>query len=138
HVLPPRVAQVLLQLRPEGAVIPEPVDPAVDLARLVDEPPALAERHDRIHRLRLPRGRVCHRFVLLKGGTIGSGPPPPNRPRPPHPPPDDPAPPGPGRRPRRRRRQRRRPRRARAPGGPVPAHGDPPDAHGEPRRARRG
>src|SRR5262249_52993630 len=61
HVLPPRLLHVPLQFHPERAVVPEPVDAAVDLRGLVDEPHVLAElgelRHVdlRRHRRTLPR-----------------------------------------------------------------------------------
>ena len=51
HALPPEGLQVVLELRAEGAVVPEPVDAAVDLARLEDEPPTCAERHEVVHLL---------------------------------------------------------------------------------------
>jgi hypothetical protein len=57
-VLPPRFAQVLLQLRAERTVIPKAVDAAVDLGGLINEPAALAERHDLIHAL------GGHRYVI--------------------------------------------------------------------------
>src|ERR1039457_2537404 len=49
HVVPPAVADVLLQLGAHGAEVEEPVDPAVDLGGLEDESAALAQRHDRFH-----------------------------------------------------------------------------------------
>ena len=43
HVRPPGVFDVLLQLDAERAVVPEPVDAAVDFRRLEDEPAVLAK-----------------------------------------------------------------------------------------------
>src|SRR5262245_23767825 len=43
HVVPPGVLDVLLQLDAERSVVPEPVDAAVDFARLKDEPAPPAE-----------------------------------------------------------------------------------------------
>ena len=48
-VAPPGVLDVPLQLDAQRAVVPEAVDPAVDLARGEDEPPALAERDQLVH-----------------------------------------------------------------------------------------
>ena len=49
HVVPPAVADVLLQLGAERAVVEETVQPAVDLRRLEDETAALRERDDVVH-----------------------------------------------------------------------------------------
>jgi len=50
HVAPPRLFDVSLQLDAQGAVVPEAADPAVDLARLKDEPAPFAQRNDLFHR----------------------------------------------------------------------------------------
>jgi hypothetical protein len=46
---PPERLQVVLELDAERPVVPEPVDPAVDLARLEHEPTPGAERDDVLH-----------------------------------------------------------------------------------------
>ena len=51
HVVPPRVADVSLQLDAERAVIPKTVQPAVNFRRLKQESAAFAERNNLIHRL---------------------------------------------------------------------------------------
>src|SRR6185295_4710341 len=56
HVVPPAIAQVLLELGPERAVVPESVESAVQVRRLVDEAAALAERHDLLHGFGRHRG----------------------------------------------------------------------------------
>src|SRR5262249_29721618 len=48
-VTPPGLLDIALQLHAERAVIPEAVDPAIDLARGEDESPALAERDQLVH-----------------------------------------------------------------------------------------
>ena len=48
-VVPPRVFDVALQLGAGGAVVPEPVDTAVDFAGLEDEAAPFAERDDFVH-----------------------------------------------------------------------------------------
>src|SRR5256886_12206023 len=55
-VAPPHALDVVLQLDAERAVIPARGDAAINLARLEDEAPALAERDDQvqIHRLASP------------------------------------------------------------------------------------
>ena len=49
HALPPEVFDVALQRGAEGAVVPETVEPAIDLAGLEDEAAALAKAHDLFH-----------------------------------------------------------------------------------------
>jgi hypothetical protein len=49
HVVPPAVADVLLQLGAERAVVEEAVEPAVDFGGLEDEAAALGERDDGVH-----------------------------------------------------------------------------------------
>src|SRR5262249_36753872 len=59
-VPPPEVPDVPLHLHPEGAVVPGRAEPAVDLARLEDESPPLAEGDERVHvdhGSSLPHGR---------------------------------------------------------------------------------
>ena len=46
HTIPPNGLQVVLELDAQRAVVPEPVDAAVDLARLKDEAAPRAQRHD--------------------------------------------------------------------------------------------
>src|SRR5262249_30269655 len=53
---PPGITQVVLELHAERAVVPEPVDPAVDLRRLEDEAAPLAERHQALHQRGAGRG----------------------------------------------------------------------------------
>ena len=48
HRPPPGALDVVLELDPERAVVPDRVDAAVDLARREDEAAALGERHDRV------------------------------------------------------------------------------------------
>ena len=50
HVLPPGVLHVALQFNAERAVIPEPVDTAIDLRPLEDEPTPLAQGRQRVQR----------------------------------------------------------------------------------------
>ena len=52
HRLPPRVPQIAPQLGSEWAVVPEPVEAAVDFGRLKNKPAPLAEAHDLFHALR--------------------------------------------------------------------------------------
>src|SRR5947208_3530850 len=58
---PPGVLDVPLELDAERAVVPEAVDPAVNLARPEDEPAPLAKRDELLHvhgrHRRLPFGR---------------------------------------------------------------------------------
>jgi hypothetical protein len=51
HVAPPHLLDVPFQLYTERTVVPEPADPAVDLARLKDEPAPFAQGNDLLHRL---------------------------------------------------------------------------------------
>src|SRR5437763_10709951 len=51
HVVPPGVAEVVLEQDAQRAVVPEAVDPAVDLRGGVDEAAALAEGDDGVHGL---------------------------------------------------------------------------------------
>src|SRR5205823_7845899 len=60
HCAPPVIFQVALQLDPERAVIPRAVEPAVNFARLKDEPAALAQAHNLFHALGV--GRRAHYF----------------------------------------------------------------------------
>jgi hypothetical protein len=48
HRPPPRPLDVVLELDPERAVVPDRVDAAIDLARRVDEAAPLRERDDRL------------------------------------------------------------------------------------------
>ncbi len=50
HVAPPGVLDVALELDAERTVVPAARQPAVDLARLEDEPAPLGEVHDLLHR----------------------------------------------------------------------------------------
>src|SRR6185295_16742318 len=50
EVPPPDPLDVALELDPQRAVVPARARAAVDLARLEDEPAALAERDERVHR----------------------------------------------------------------------------------------
>src|SRR4029453_11249672 len=49
HHVPPCVAEIVLELHAERAVVPEAVDAAIDLGRLEDEAAPLAERHQALH-----------------------------------------------------------------------------------------
>src|SRR5215471_18609020 len=49
HVAPPRLLDVALQFHPERPIVPEAVQAAVDLARLKEEAPTLAQRHQFFH-----------------------------------------------------------------------------------------
>ncbi len=60
HVVPPAVADVLLQLGPERAVVEEAVEAAVDFGGLENEAAALGERDNVVHRDGGGRGRVGH------------------------------------------------------------------------------
>ena len=70
HVAPPGVAQVVLELNAERAVVPEPVDAAVDIGRREHEAAALGERHDAFHAF-----AACGlgHPLLLPPGRRGSG-----------------------------------------------------------------
>ena len=48
--LPPGLLHVVLELAPEGTVVPEPRHAPVDLGGVVNEPAALAQRAQRIQR----------------------------------------------------------------------------------------
>ena len=52
-IVPPCVFDVALQFRARWAVVPEAVDPAVNLRRLKNEPAPLAQRDDFVHRASL-------------------------------------------------------------------------------------
>src|SRR5262245_6728636 len=51
HVAPPDLLDIALQLDAERAVVPEPVQPTVDLASLEEKPAPLAQRDDLVHLL---------------------------------------------------------------------------------------
>ena len=65
EVAPPQVLDVLLELAAERAVVVEPVEAVVDLARAEDEAALAAELHDLVHR------RALH----LRGVEARPGPP---------------------------------------------------------------
>ncbi len=61
HVVPPAIADVLLQFHAQRAVIPKAVDAAVNFGRLENETASFAERNDLFHQftgLRLSHRRV--------------------------------------------------------------------------------
>src|SRR6185436_9335432 len=67
HGFPPEVAQVVLELDAEWAVIPEAVDAAVDFRGLEDEAAALAEGDQLLHQRRACR--CGHRGAYLSRGA---------------------------------------------------------------------
>ena len=60
--LPPGIAQVVLQLDAQGAVVPEAVEPAVDLGGGEDEAAPLAQRGKFVHGY----GLLAHRSRILR------------------------------------------------------------------------
>ena len=58
HVVPPSLLQIPFQLDPQRAVVPKPLDAAVDFAGLKKESTSLAKRHDFFHRLHWVRHAV--------------------------------------------------------------------------------
>lgn len=51
HVVPPRIADIPLQLHAERPVVPKAVEAAINLGRLKQESAAFAERNNLVHRL---------------------------------------------------------------------------------------
>src|SRR5438477_3565454 len=51
--LPPILLEIIFKLDPKRAVIPHPVEPAINLARLENEPAPLAQTDDFLHSLRI-------------------------------------------------------------------------------------
>ncbi len=76
HGAPPRVAQVALQFRAEGAVVPEAVDAPVDFGALENETASFRERNDLFHLrdffgLAHKGGRKCARPRQLSSRKSG-------------------------------------------------------------------
>ena len=73
HRPPPRPLDVVLQLDAERAVVPDRVDPAVDLARREHEAAPLRERDDRVEAGDGWRdiGRVGHGLTVTADGSAG-------------------------------------------------------------------
>jgi hypothetical protein len=72
--LPPQILQVVLELYPQGAVIPEAIDAPVDLARLEDEAAAGAQGDQILHAHRRRRiGVGDHRELSAASLRLACG-----------------------------------------------------------------
>ena len=67
HRTPPATADVAAQLDPERAVVPRRTQPAVDLAGLEDDPPALGQGRDGLHEV----GHVSSSFSRPLAAAAG-------------------------------------------------------------------
>ena len=67
QLFPPVVADVVFELGAQRAVVPEPVDPAIDLGRGIDEPAPFGQGDDLVHGFGHGvgdgGGRLCHGVV---------------------------------------------------------------------------
>ena len=68
HIPPPSVFDVPFQLDAKRAVVPKPIQTAIDFTRLKEESASLAKRYDFLHPARLFL-RAIHRWVSL--GVFG-------------------------------------------------------------------
>ena len=64
HVRPPRFLEISFEFNPQRAVVPEPLDAAVDLAGLKEESTFFTERDDFVHRF---HGRAVARIQFFSG-----------------------------------------------------------------------
>src|SRR5437016_13719005 len=66
HILPPGVLDVLLEQNTQRPVIPEAIDPTVDLARLKDKSLPPAQRHElfHVHRLQILTSTSDFKFPI--------------------------------------------------------------------------
>ena len=75
HAAPPAFLDIAFEFCPEGAVVPEAVNAPVNLRRLEDESPPLAERHDFLHQLvdfgfSHKKKNLCEWQVDVKKGSL--------------------------------------------------------------------